>query len=61
MLTSRKFIVIIGDDSDLTIAKNIIKGFKAVTVIKTVSQSQLRTFITSTRVQCFLPIIFIIG
>ena len=41
MLTSRKFIVIIGDDSDLTIAKNIIKGFKAVTIIKTVSQSSI--------------------
>lgn len=41
MLTSRKFIVILGDDAELATAKNIIKGFKAVTVIKTVSRSSI--------------------
>ncbi len=41
MLTSRKFLVIIGDESILTIAREVIKGFKAVSVIKTVSQSSI--------------------
>lgn len=41
MLTSRRFIVIIGGDAELATAKNIIKGFKAVTVIKTVSPSSI--------------------
>ena len=39
MLTSRKFLVIIGDDGDIAIAKSIIMGFKAITVIKGVTQS----------------------
>ena len=61
MLTSRKFIVIIGDDSDLTIAKILSKVLKLLLLLKQYLKVQLRTFITSTRVQCFLPIIFIIG
>ena len=43
MLSSRSFIVIIcNDDNAIAEAKNIIKGFKAITIIKTVNYASLK-------------------
>lgn len=43
MLSSRSFIVIIcNDDNAIAEAKNTIKGFKAITIIKTVNHASLK-------------------